>query len=172
MPGLVIMDKAGEGWLVQFMEYVTKLPLVVTAPSEALTIGFSERTDQRVVVLATDLAALVAVSGIKGHSLVSLHFTNNNSGPGHRRGLGGVEQWTGAWRCHLRRACFRNWLTHFRLTEGSTIGPMGFNRRKMEDQRREAAEKEAAIRRASSRMIYIKDAGPESWWNSLSAVSK
>jgi hypothetical protein len=36
-------------------------------PPRRLTIGFSERADQRVAVLATDLAALVAVSGVKGH---------------------------------------------------------------------------------------------------------
>jgi hypothetical protein len=35
---------------------------------------------------------------------------------------------------------------------------MGFNRRKMEDQRREAAEKEAASRRATDAQV-LKDAG-------------
>jgi hypothetical protein len=63
----VIIDKAGNGWLVQFMKHVAKLLLVATASREALTIGFSERTDQRVPVLATDLAAFVVVSGVKGH---------------------------------------------------------------------------------------------------------
>jgi hypothetical protein len=35
---------------------------------------------------------------------------------------------------------------------------MGFNRRKMEDQRREAAEKEAATRRATDAQV-LEDAG-------------
>jgi hypothetical protein len=36
---------------------------------------------------------------------------------------------------------------------------MGFNRRKMEDQRREAAEKEAASRRSTDAQV-LKDASP------------
>ena len=36
---------------------------------------------------------------------------------------------------------------------------MGFNRRKMEDQRREAAEKEAATRRATDAQV-LEDAAP------------
>jgi beta-phosphoglucomutase-like phosphatase (HAD superfamily) len=47
----------------------------------------------------------------------------------------------------------------FRLTERRSERPsvMGFNRRKMEDQRREAAEKEAANRRATEAQI-LEDA--------------
>ena len=38
-----------------------------------------------------------------------------------------------------------------------SIGNMGFNRRKMEDRRREAAEKEAATRRATDAQV-LEDA--------------
>jgi hypothetical protein len=63
----VIVDKAGQGWLVEFIEHVTKLLLVAASFREALTIGFSERADQGIAALAADLAVLVAVSGIKCH---------------------------------------------------------------------------------------------------------
>src|SRR5262249_26608764 len=53
---------------VQLMEHVTKLPLVATDPREVLTIGFSERADQRIAVFAADFASLVAVSSVNSHS--------------------------------------------------------------------------------------------------------
>ena len=63
----MIMDKAGQRWLIQLMEHVTKLSLAATAAREALTIGFPQRADQRVAVLAADLAAPVAMPGIDCH---------------------------------------------------------------------------------------------------------
>jgi beta-phosphoglucomutase-like phosphatase (HAD superfamily) len=44
-----------------------------------------------------------------------------------------------------------------RTVRQSTIQGMGFNRRKLEDQRREAAEKEAANRRATDTQV-LEDA--------------
>jgi len=41
---------------------------------------------------------------------------------------------------------------------------MGFNRRKMEEERRQAAEKEAAGRRATDAQV-LEDAGCVSAWN-------
>jgi hypothetical protein len=70
-------------------------------------------------------------------------------------GAGGLSRgWTGAWRCHSRPAYWGNGpaSASFRLDRTlrqSSIGAMGFNRRKTEDQRRDAAEKEAASRRAT-----------------------
>jgi hypothetical protein len=49
------------------MKHVAKFLLVAKAPREAFTIGFSERADQRVAVLTTDLSAHVVLSRIKGH---------------------------------------------------------------------------------------------------------
>src|SRR5215472_10160864 len=65
--GFVIVDKTGQGWLVQFFEHVAKLLLVAMAAREALTVGFPERTDQGPAVLAANLAALAAASRINCH---------------------------------------------------------------------------------------------------------
>src|SRR5262245_17390684 len=100
------MDKAGQGWLVQLMEHVTKLPLVATGPREVLTISFSERADQRVAVLPADFATLVAVSSVNSHSELR---ALKGCGPGHSSGLRGLgDGWSGAWRCHSRRAYFED----------------------------------------------------------------
>jgi hypothetical protein len=97
------MDKSGQGWLVQLMEHVTKLPLVATGPREVLTISFSERADQRVAVFAADFATLVAVSSVNSHSDspgFEAMWPRPLVGAGGRLGDGSP----GAWRCHSRRA--------------------------------------------------------------------
>ena len=93
------MDKAGQGWLVQLMKHVTKLPLVATGPREVLTISFSERADQRVAVLVSPLLSRCLVS----IAILTLRALKR-CGPGHSSGLGGL----GAWRSHSRRAYFEN----------------------------------------------------------------
>ena len=49
------------------------------------------------------------------------------------------------------------WVPLDKRVRQSTIQAMGFNRRKMEDQRRTAAEKEAAARRATDAQV-LEDA--------------
>ena len=84
----MIMDKADQGWLVQFMEHVTKLLFVATGPRKVLAICFSKRADQRVAALAADLAALVAVAGINSHS--ELQACNLCVWPRPSSGAGGL----------------------------------------------------------------------------------
>ena len=49
---------------------------------------------------------------------------------------------------------------------------MGFNRRKMEDQRREAAEKEAANRRATDAQVLEDAERPIAAWNERQFIKK
>jgi hypothetical protein len=54
-----------------------------------------------------------------------------------------------AWTAEQQAACFVVQEQIDSRSHSTTNSAMGFNRRKLEDQRREAAEKEAATRRAT-----------------------
>jgi hypothetical protein len=83
----------------------------------------------------------------------------------------------GRWRSHSRRAYWGKRggfciVPLDRTVRQSSIGAMGFNRRKMEDQRRQSAEKEAARRRATDAQvgtahpqepIACRDRGADRW---------
>jgi hypothetical protein len=52
----------------------------------------------------------------------------------------------------------------------ASIEPMGFNRRKMEDRRRDAAEKEAATRRATDAQVLEDAERLIAAWNERQAL--
>ena len=60
-------------------------------PREVLTIGFSERADQRIAVFAADFATLVAASSVNSHSVPPAMWPRPPSGAAGGLGTGWSE---------------------------------------------------------------------------------
>jgi len=135
--------------------------MVGTAFRKVRAVGFPERANKGVAVLSAYLPPLAAVSGINCHC-DHLLLIREQTWPRPSSGLGGFEGMVRglaqpfASRL-LGKRCGFCVVPLDRTVRQSSIGAMGFNRRKMEDQRRHAAEKEAASRRATGGQV-LEDA--------------